>query len=145
MEEAKIQDDREEPIAKALEEGNRPEGAEKEDKSAETVVQKTDSKQTDDSIVVVSDSIKQDDLTQSDLSSDREQIASNGDNHGAFVVGHQNGGSTGNAESTESFEFANGSDETSSWDSLSGYLADLKNLLAIPFLWIIEICLLFFV
>ena len=126
MEEAIVYDDREEPIARALEEGNRSEEAEKRDKPAEAVVEKTDSKQVDDSIVVLSDSIKQDDLAQSDLSNDREQIASNGDNHGAFVVGHQNGGSTGNAESTESFEFANGSDETSSWDSLSGYLADFR-------------------
>ena len=59
---------------------------------------------------------KDDGVGDSDVDVLKEQKEENCDvNHDIEIVGADN------AESTESFEFANGSDETSSWESFSGY------------------------
>lgn len=120
MEEARIRDETEDSSAQPLEERNLPEEAEKKDGSVEITFEDLDRKQTDESMVVVGDGVKQDEFAQSNLVGSREPSMGNGEDHGTVLVGHSNGVNTENAESTESFEFANGSDETSSWESLSG-------------------------
>ena len=120
MEEARTRDETKDSTAQPMEERNLPEEAEKKDESVEATFEDLDRKQTDESMVVVGDGVKQDDFTQSNLVGSIEQSTDNGENNGTVIVGHPNGVNTENAESTESFEFANGSDETSSWESLSG-------------------------
>ena len=58
-----------------------------------------------------------------------DQMAQHFDDNNETVLVDANG--MDNAESTESYEFANGSDETSSWESFSG-----KQLLS----WFFKIC-----
>ena len=120
MEEAGIRDETKESSPQVLEERNLQEELERKDRPIGTIFKDLDGKQTEESMVVLGDSIKPDDPTQREFVGSTEQSTENEENHGALLAGHPNGSSTENAESTESFEFANGSDETSSWESLSG-------------------------
>ena len=79
----------------------------------------------DEGLAIVEDYIQQEEpmpmkkddaVGNSDVDVLKEEKEENSDvNHDIEIVGADN------AESTESFEFANGSDETSSWESFSGY------------------------
>eukprot|EP00112_Aurelia_sp_Birch-Aquarium-sp1_P012163 Seg2556.1 transcript_id=Seg2556.1/GoldUCD/mRNA.D3Y31 product="TraB domain-containing protein" protein_id=Seg2556.1/GoldUCD/D3Y31 len=95
-----------------------------DEKPTDEGLAKTKDKQTE-RLAIVEDYIQQeepmpaqkdDEAGDSEIDVLKEQKDENSDvNHDIEIVGAEN------AESTESFEFANGSDETSSWESFSGH------------------------
>lgn len=99
-----------------------------DEKPTDEGLAKTKDKQTE-GLAIVEDYIQQeepmpvqkdDEAGDSDIDVLKEQKDENSDvNHDIEIVGAEN------AESTESFEFANGSDETSSWESFSGYKSSI--------------------
>lgn len=126
MEEDKNKDDSNEPRVQPLEDVNQPEEMDKEDEirreelMSSAIADNPRGKQADESLQMFDDYIKRDDPMESDNAFNKQQTNEDGESHGAVIVSHANGGSTDQAESTESYEFANGSDETSSWESFSG-------------------------
>ena len=122
MEEESIHDDSKQTRSEFLDERNVPEEVGEKEEKVEAISRprEENERQADGSMVMLDDYMKPDNPTLSDAAGNKETSTDDGENHGAVFVGHPNGGSTENAESTESFEFANGSDETSSWESFSG-------------------------
>ena len=98
------------------------EEAEMEDKVGEKadIVSESIDAQTEESLPLYGDCNKEETPAVGYETSNDMQLNLNEENEGAVIISHANGENTDKAESTESFEFANGSDETSSWESFSG-------------------------